>query len=147
MNYFENKTVVVPIDFSDHSMEAVDTALEMTDDSNTVHLIYVIQMASTLVSFDPSMPVPPVDDQELHNRAVARMEKLFGSGKYARFERHCRIGDPGTEIVEFAKTVEADLIVMSSHGRTGLKRLLMGSVAERVLRHANCAVLILRGKD
>ena len=55
-------------------------------------------------------------------------------------------GDPGDEITKHAETVHADLIVMPSHGRTGLKRLLIGSVAERVVRLAQCPVLVLRSK-
>jgi nucleotide-binding universal stress UspA family protein len=55
-----------------------------------------------------------------------------------------RIGDPGAEIVKVATELKAGLIVMPSHGRTGLKHLLLGSVAERVVRTATCPVLVLR---
>ena len=55
-----------------------------------------------------------------------------------------REGDPGLMIADYAADVQADLIVMPSHGYHGVKRLLLGSVAERVLRHANCPVLVLR---
>lgn len=55
-----------------------------------------------------------------------------------------RIGDPGVEIVKVATELKAGLIVMPSHGRTGLKHLLLGSVAERVVRTATCPVLVLR---
>ena len=54
------------------------------------------------------------------------------------------IGDPGHEITTLAERAGADLIVLNSHGRTGLKRLLIGSVAERVIRLAHCPVLVLR---
>ncbi|MEZ6094353.1 MAG: universal stress protein [Pirellulaceae bacterium] len=53
-------------------------------------------------------------------------------------------GDPGSEITRFAKENDAGLIVISSHGRTGVSRLLLGSVAERVVRLAPCPVLVLR---
>lgn len=55
-----------------------------------------------------------------------------------------RIGDPGGEIAAFAEELGAELIVLPSHGRTGLRRLLIGSVAERVIRLAHCPVLVLR---
>ena len=55
-----------------------------------------------------------------------------------------RIGDPGTKIVEYAREIKADLIVMPSHGRTGIKHLLLGSVAERVIRLAECPVMVRR---
>jgi nucleotide-binding universal stress UspA family protein len=56
-------------------------------------------------------------------------------------------GDPGQRITAYAEEVGADVIVMPSHGRTGLKRLLLGSVAERVLRLAHCPVLVLKSKQ
>ena len=55
-----------------------------------------------------------------------------------------QFGDPGHGITDYAEEVGADVIVMPSHGRTGLRRLLIGSVAERVLRLAHCPVLVLR---
>ena len=57
---------------------------------------------------------------------------------------HCLIGDPGTMIINYASDVKADLIVMPSHGRHGLKRLVLGSTTERVLRHTEIPVLVLR---
>jgi nucleotide-binding universal stress UspA family protein len=53
-------------------------------------------------------------------------------------------GDPATEIVQYARDTHADLIVMGTHGRTGVERLLMGSVAERVMREAACSVLVVK---
>ncbi len=58
-----------------------------------------------------------------------------------------RVGNPGLEIADYATQLGADLIVISSHGYHGLKRLLLGSVAERVIRHAECPVLVLRRSD
>jgi nucleotide-binding universal stress UspA family protein len=55
-----------------------------------------------------------------------------------------RIGDPGHEIADCAAEIGADLVVISSHGRKGVKRLLIGSVAERVVRLSHCPVLVLR---
>ena len=55
-----------------------------------------------------------------------------------------RFGDPASEIVDFASGIAADIIVLPSHGRTGLTHLLIGSVAERVIRLAKCPVLVLK---
>ena len=63
---------------------------------------------------------------------------------FAQVDFHVRFGDPGREIAAFAESQHADLIVMPSHGRTGLSRILIGSVAERVVRLAHCPVLILK---
>jgi len=59
-------------------------------------------------------------------------------------EMHASVGDPGTRVIEHAIKVNADLIVMPSHGRHGLKRWLLGSTTERVLRHSLLPVLVLR---
>ena len=67
------------------------------------------------------------------------------SGADQQVERKTIMGDPSNEIVRIAKDGGYDLIVMSTHGRTGLSRLLMGSVAERVIRHAPCPVFVIRG--
>ena len=56
------------------------------------------------------------------------------------------IGDPGHVLVDLAKQIDAGLVVISSHGRTGLTRVLLGSVAERVVRHADCPVLVLKSE-
>ncbi len=58
-----------------------------------------------------------------------------------------RQGDPANQIVQFAKEEDADLIVLGTHGRTGLKRLLMGSIAEAVIRRAPCPVLVMKQSD
>ena len=57
------------------------------------------------------------------------------------------IGNPGLEITEYARESKSDLIVIPSHGHHGLRRILLGSVAERVLRHAECPTLVLRRQD
>lgn len=57
------------------------------------------------------------------------------------------IGDPGLKITDYAKDVNADLIIVPSHGFHGVKRFLLGSTAERIIRHAHCSVLVLRRRD
>ena len=122
--------------------------MEMFDDSCVLHVIHVIEPTPTILSLDPSIPVPPSNDEERKHQAKASMDSMFSAGEFARFQKvACRSGDPGKEIVKYAKEVNANMIVMSSHGRTGLARLFLGSVAERVLRLANCPVLILRSAN
>lgn len=146
MSHFENKTIVVPFDFSEPTTRAIDMAIELGGQAAELHLIHVIEPIPTLISLDPAMPSLISHDKERVDEAVNHMEKLLEDRRYSRFKQHCVIGDPGSEIVSFAKSVQADLIVIPSHGRTGLKRLFLGSVAERVLRLAECPVLVLRDK-
>jgi nucleotide-binding universal stress UspA family protein len=146
MSHFENKTIIVPFDFSEPSTRAVDMAIELAGQSAELHVIHVIVPTPTLISLDPGIPTLLSNDMERVDEAANHMEKLFAGGKYSGLKQHCLIGDPGSEIVNLAKRVQADLIVIPSHGRTGLKRLFLGSVAERVLRLAECPVLVLRDK-
>ena len=147
MSHFENKTIVVPCDFSEPTTRAIDLAIELGGQASELHVIHVVEPVPTLISFDPALPVPPSYDRDRVDQALNHMKNLFENGKYSRLKRHCIVGDPGSEIVNLAKSVKAGLIVMPSHGRTGLKRLFLGSVAERVLRLSECPVLVLRGKD
>ena len=145
MSFLDNNTVVIPFDFSEQSTKAVDAAIEMAEESTSIHVIHVIDPTPIMISMDPALPVPASYDQGRYEQSLREMKKRFGDGKYGSLTVHCAIGDPGTVIVDYAKTVRANLIIMPSHGRTGLNRLLMGSVAERVLRLANCPVLVMRG--
>jgi nucleotide-binding universal stress UspA family protein len=146
MSHFENKTIVVPFDFSDPATRAMDMAIDLGGQAAELYVIHVVVPIPALISLDSGMPVPISYDEERVDEAVNQLKKLFEDGKYSRFKRHCVIGDPGSEIVNLAKSVQADLIVIPSHGRTGLKRLFLGSVAERVLRLSECPVLVLRDK-
>lgn len=62
-------------------------------------------------------------------------------------ELHLLEGNPGDEIVKLAKKIKCDLIIMTTHGRSGLGRVLMGSVADQVINHAHCPVLVVRPKS
>jgi nucleotide-binding universal stress UspA family protein len=144
MKFLENSTVVIPFDFSELSIEAVEKAIEMAEDSTSLHVIHVVDPTPIMISMDPALPVPASYDHGRYEHALQELRKRFGEGDYAKLKIQCSIGDPGTEIVEYAKSVRANLIIIPSHGRTGLTRMLLGSVAERVLRMANCPVLVLR---
>jgi len=141
MSWFEKKKVVVPIDFSDESVKAVDTALEIVDSPTHLRVIHV---GAVLTATEPGMMWDTVNDETRKEHLEEAFAKRFQGDKYAGIEFTVRFGDAGHEIAEFAEEEGADLLVMPSHGRTGLKRLLIGSVAERVVRLAHCPVLVLR---
>ena len=134
-------TVVVPVDFSDQSIAAVDFAREMTSDPTGVHVIHVLPELSAA---EPGMIWDTIDPES--RRAHAKEALLDRLDSQVRQGVQCEvvIGDAGHCIADHAKNVNAQLIVMPSHGRRGLKRLLLGSVAERVLRLAGCNVLIIK---
>ena len=80
-------------------------------------------------------------DREELRRSLVQVVPLDES---IHFEHKLLVGDPATAIVETAEKEDADMIVLGTHGRTGLTRLLMGSVAEAVVRRANCPVLTIK---
>jgi nucleotide-binding universal stress UspA family protein len=143
MNPFQADTVVIPFDFSDMSLAAVRTGVEMTAGDGTVHVIHV------MMDWFPSPTVVYGEYKEAEFKAVTleAMEKKLQESAIETdgLELHVEIGDPGTEIAEFAKQVDAKLIVIPSHGRRGVQRVLLGSVTERVVRLAHCTVLVLKG--
>jgi nucleotide-binding universal stress UspA family protein len=77
---------------------------------------------------------------------LANLVKEFVHGEVPA-ETVVRNGTPSMEIVELANTLPADIIIISTHGRSGLKHVLMGSVAEHVVRHAPCPVLVVRERE
>ncbi len=138
--------IVVPIDFSENSKLAVESALAIAASPDDILPIHVLV---PLDSMSPGVVWGDMDDE----KRIAAIKK-----HYAEFlaendwqdsvgEIDVRVGDAGLEITDYAKEELATLIVIPSHGYHGVKRLVLGSVAERVLRHAACSVLVLRRSD
>ncbi|MFK7817336.1 MAG: universal stress protein [Planctomycetaceae bacterium] len=141
MSFIPKQTVVVPIDFSDASQNAIETGLEMAESSESLRVLHVIPKDDTLG--------PGALWQEDHEKfqlehATKHMATFLRKLGIEGLQQEILFGDPGSSIVKYAKDSEADLIVIPSHGYHGLKRLVLGSVAERVLRHADCPVYVLR---
>lgn len=141
MPWLPKSAVVVPVDFSQESLTAVATALELVASPAHVHVVHVLP---ALEPTEPGVIWSTIDNTgRLHHAEQALRERLdnvqAGGAKVA-----ARIGDPGREIADFAAEVNAELIVLPSHGRTGLSRMLLGSTAERVVRLSHCPVLVLR---
>lgn len=141
MNWFQGKKILVPLDFSEESHQAVDTALEIASSAAD---ICVIHIASDLAVSSPEV-IWEVHTDEIRSKNIEKaFHKEFADEKYRELQFFVAFGDPGHGIADYAQQTAVDLIVMPSHGRTGIKRLLIGSVAERVLRLAHCPVLVLR---
>lgn len=141
MNWSRNPQIVVPVDFSDESLEAVDTALEIAEQPANVHVIHVLQ---DLSAADPGVIWGEINNDNRAVHCVDALRDKLSDDKYTDMHFNVSFGDAGHRIVEHANNVSADLIVMPSHGRRGIKRMLIGSVAERVVRLAHCPVLVLR---
>ena len=141
MKWLPKKTVVVPVDFSEKSIAAVDAALELVDDPSSLHLVHVLPI---LAATEPGVVWDTVSDDTRREHAEKALREQFPDDKYPGVRFAIAFGDAGHEITAHADRIQAELIVLPSHGRTGLTRLLIGSVAERVCRLAHCPVLVLR---
>ena len=141
MSWLPKSNVVVPVDFSSESMAAIDAALELVESPTKIHVIHVLP---PLPATEPGVIWDTVDDVSRQDHVEDALRNRLSDENYAGIDIAVAIGDPGEEIVDFAQSVNADVIVLPSHGRTGIKRLLIGSVAERVVRLAQCPVLVLK---
>ncbi len=135
------KKIVFPTDFSTASDVAMRYASTLAAEMGAKLLIVHVEeppMAYGGGELYYGMPEP---DQEA---MMAMLKELKPADPSVPCDHHLLAGEPASEITAFADKEKADMIVMGTHGRTGLRRLLMGSVAEAVVRHANCPVFTLK---
>jgi nucleotide-binding universal stress UspA family protein len=144
MSWLPHKLVVVPIDFSGKSVTALTTALELVESPEHVHAIHIVPPLDNMA---PGSQWGIIDDESRQDSVVRHFDKFLAEHGVEHVTTIVQLGDPGMQIAEYASTHKADLIVISSHGYQGVKRMLLGSVTERVIRHADCGVLVLRRED
>ncbi len=137
-------TVVVPIDFSAESPRAITAALEIIAQPDRLHLVHVMPPLETM---SPGFLVGDITDETRTRKVTEALTKLAAETGATGAMLVALIGTPGLEISDYARRQQADLIVIPSHGYHGIKRLFLGSVAERVIRHAACNVLVVRRSD
>ena len=142
MAWLPRKCVVVPIDFSPASDNAIRTALSIVADPKHVHVIHVATVPEFIPYGDFSWVVEP---KEWYRKAALHLAQYIADNpEFQNVSSATVSGDPDTGIVRYAIDHAADLIVMPSHGFRGIKRLLLGSVTQGVLRQAPCEVLVQR---
>jgi len=140
--------VLVPIDFSKFSKHALRYGCAFADEFHAeLHLLHVLQdLIHVVPDVGTGLPAPDVYFREVHENAEKALAELPGDlwsgGK--EVVRALRTGTPFLEIVRYAKEEQIDLIVLGTHGRSALVHLLLGSVAEKVVRKAPCPVLTVR---
>lgn len=142
-----NKNVIVfPTDFSELSLAALPWARRMADQMQAdIHCIYVVEEPHIYATLDMGpVPIPSVD--ELTHSAEKRMANFASAHLKAlgNVATKVLVGRPAEEVVDYAKERNAALIIMTTHGYSGVKHVLLGSTTEAVLRHATCPVLSIR---
>lgn len=141
MSWLPKNKVVVPVDFSPSSLAAVDVAKSLVED---VTHVYVIHVLAVLEPAEPGVIWNTADEASRRHHAEQALRERLAETKCQGANVEIAFGDPGHEIANYAERIKADLVAMPSHGRTGISRLLVGSVAERVVRLAHCPVLVLK---
>ena len=141
MNWFEGEKVLVPFDFSDESIETVKVALDLAEAPQDVHVLHVLMPESIN---EPAVVWHDKFDDARLTTVTETMTAKLAEAKLTGPQLKVLIGSPGSMIAEFADEIKAGMIVIPSHGLSGIKRFLLGSVAERVVRLAHCPVLVLK---
>jgi len=143
--------ILVPTDFSAPAATALEYGKSLAEQFHSeLHLLHVLQDVIANVPFGPSGLFASAADFVVERRRNAEKQlrtladSMAPTGK--RFVAEVRGGHPFLEIIRYARETDIDLIVIATHGRSALAHVMMGSVAERVVRLASCPVLTVRVK-
>lgn len=142
---FPFRRILNPVDFEDSSMAALDVAIRIAQQNDgTILLLHVVPMAIPVTG----MPIYVDIYKSQGETAKEKLREIAGKHfQGLKYETLIEIADPAKAILKMAKQAAADVIVMATHGRRGFSRVLLGSVAEVVLREAPCPVLCVRRGD
>jgi nucleotide-binding universal stress UspA family protein len=139
------KRLLVPTDFSELASPVIDYAREFTESfSAELHLLHVLESHITTTQFVMGLTIPE-RVEESSQIAKSHLEQMFDVEWARKHSIICETahGVPYVQIIRYAREHEIDLILMGTHGRTGLPHVFIGSVAERVVQHAPCPVLTI----
>lgn len=138
MKWSDVRSVLAPVDLSDPDDAGVRMALEACPRPEQVHVVHVLPP----VEVSPMLPDPSAKTAEVRGELRAWLgERALPAG----IRTHVSVStSPEKAIAELAAALHVDLVILPSHGRRGLQRLLLGSVAEQVVRLSPCPVLVLR---
>jgi nucleotide-binding universal stress UspA family protein len=143
---FTIKTIVVPVDFSDCSREALQYAIGFANEFGArIILVHATYLGYIYSSEGTAIYDVPALQKAARKNAARKMRDLVRTVNFgrAKFETVLTEGSPVLDICAFAKDHAVDLIVTATHGLTGLQHVLIGSIAEQVVRHALCSVLVV----
>lgn len=147
------KKILVPIDFSHFSKKALEAAVRLAECcGGKIHLLHVEEDIFHIQEIHKVHPPLEKICNEMHKKFVAEKKRSLEQFKSYIPKKlfagaTVKEGHPFVEIIKFAKNHCADLIVMSSHGRSGLRHVLLGSTTDKVSSKAGCAVLIVKHKE
>ncbi|TWT74551.1 putative universal stress protein [Posidoniimonas polymericola] len=144
ISFKRQKKILVPTDFSPQADQAVIDALDMVADPSDLSVLHVAPPMSSYPVADPAIVWENITEHARAERIEDSYRQHIKDPRASAVHFAVRFGAPAEEVVDYAEEHKIDMIMMPSHGRSGLKRLLLGSVAERVVRAAHCPVIVLR---
>lgn len=137
----QNMTIVVPTDMSDFSLRALDVAIQIAESREKICVIHVMAVIEPI---EPESAWVTVDEPARREVTHKELGRFLESHDYGDIKYEVLVGNAGTEITERAREIKAGLIIIPSHGRGPIKRLLLGSTTDRVVHLAHCPVLVLK---
>jgi len=146
----ELKRILVPTDFSEPSAAAVKYAKAFAEAFGaSLHVLHVLEDPFIFAPTSEGYAAPPEFYADMEKNARDRLGTVLSDADLKKLKTQLALkkGSPFVEIVRYAKSEDIDLIVMGTHGRGPIAHMLMGSVAERVVRKAPCPVLTVRNPE
>jgi len=148
------KSILYPTDFSEHSQAALFLALDLTQHYGAeLHCLHAVDVEHGFLmkgSYVSPVRTEPIDNQRLCDAAHRQMREFLNqhcAGVSDSLRQVVVLGKPFERIIRHARQEEIDLIVIGTHGHSALASMLLGSVAEKVIRKAPCAVLSVRHRE
>lgn len=138
--------ILFPTDFSENSKHPEEYACEFANQFHSeLHILHILQDLA-LMAPPPLFTAPKFSFDQIRAESEQTLATIPPASqiKGLSIVRQTCVGTPFLEIVRYARANNIDLIILGTHGRTGLRHVFMGSVAENVVRHANCPVLTVR---
>jgi nucleotide-binding universal stress UspA family protein len=154
MSRNQGRRIIVGVDFDLCGDDAITEAVKMVAEGSAseLHAVYVLDPNEVIDA--PEMPALFTEARVLEQAPVVMRDRIDDIARNlglplrpGALKLHVRLGRPAAAIVQVAVDYDADMIVVGTHGRRGLERLLVGSVAQEIVRRASCPVLIARPKD
>lgn len=133
--------IVVPVDFSDASWVALERALKLANSASAVHVVHVLRPLSAM---EPGVAWGTIDDGTREQAAKQRLATELKQRGHEGVEAKVLFGEPARRVADYAEEQGAPMVVVSAFGHSGIMRVLLGSVAERVVRLSKCDVLVVR---
>jgi nucleotide-binding universal stress UspA family protein len=144
------RRIIVPIDFSEYSKKALRYAVEFARSFRAeIVLVYVVEPIVTPADFSVGQMAVPGMESDFAQRGAEQLDKLLDTvvADAVAARAVVRHGKPFVEIIRLAREEQADLIIIATHGHTGIEHALFGSTAEKVVRKAPCPVLSIRDPE